>query len=217
MPGGAAASRGITAAMQLLDVLTWASAAACVAIVVAGSFDGSDGSATAFCVALLATLLAAVWKPTAPLAKDGSVVPGPGRSLPLIGATVEFDANFDDILNYCVKLQTRYGWGKTWGFSMLRIGAMKGGTVFLATPEAVKHVLKDNFETYEKGDEFRSVLGDFLGNGIFASDGAVWKHHRKVAVNMFSKRLLEDGMEVALGKTRELIARLDKHASSGEP
>ena len=202
---------------MLQDILAWAGAAVCAAIVVAGRFDGSDGSTSSLCVAALSSLLIYLWRPSPPLQKNGSVVPGPGRSLPFIGCTLEFDANFDDILGYCTKQCQKYGWGTTWGFSMLRIGALRNGCVYLATPAAVQHVLKDNFENYEKGEQFRSALGDFLGNGIFASDGPVWRHHRKVAVNMFSKRLLQEGMELALEKTHELVARLDKHAESGKP
>ena len=55
-----------------------------------------------------------------------------------------------------------------------------------------------------KGETFRDVLGEFLGEGIFASDGPAWSQHRKVAVKMFSKRLLEEGTAVALAKCAEV-------------
>jgi cytochrome P450 len=54
----------------------------------------------------------------------------------------------------------------------------------LCTPEAVKHVLKDKFERYEKTSVIQEPLSEFLGNGIFTSDGAIWRLHRKIAVQM---------------------------------
>jgi fatty acid omega-hydroxylase len=200
-----------------LDAVTVAGAACCVAVLVGGSFDGTDESGPVLAAALVVTLLAATWKPSPPLQPDGSPVPGPGLGVPFLGAAKIFNDNFDDILNFCVRQCEEYGWGKTWGMSMVRVGPLSRGLVYLSTPEAVQYVLKDNFENFEKGDAWRNALSDFMGDGIFAADGVQWKFHRKVAVRMFSKRLLEEGTAVALSKAHELIARLDRHAESGEP
>ena len=56
--------------------------------------------------------------------------------------------------------------------------------IVISTPENLQHVMKDQFYTYAKGDSFRLVFGDFLGDGIFAEDGVKWKHHRKVRVQL---------------------------------
>jgi hypothetical protein len=202
--------------LGVMDLLAAGSAAAAVGVLVVGSFDGTDGSVSGLSALVVATALLTLWRPDAPRAADGSLLPGPGRGLPFAGCTKEFLDRYDDILEWCVELSEQVGWGKTWGFTTLRIGAISGGACYLASPAAVQHVLKDNYENYEKGPKFRDTLGDFLGNGIFSSDGAAWKHHRKIAVNMFSKRLLEEGMAVALLKTQDLITRLDEHAASGE-
>jgi len=53
-------------------------------------------------------------------------------------------------------------------------------------PRHVQHVLKDNFENYEKGAEFRERMRDVLGDGIFNADGAQWYWQRKTASRMFS-------------------------------
>ena len=58
--------------------------------------------------------------------------------------------------------------------------------------------MKTNFKNYEKSEDINAFLKEFLGTGIFASDGAIWKFHRKVAVNMFSRRLLEHSSAVAM-------------------
>lgn len=203
--------------VEFLDALTVAGAACCIGILLQSEFDGTDGGAIALACAVVATVLVGTWKPSPPLQPDGSPVPGPGLGIPFLGATKIFNDNFDDILNFCVQQCEQFGWGKTWGFSMVRIGPISRGAVFLSTPESVQYVLKDNFENFEKGDSWRNTLSDFMGEGIFAADGAQWKFHRKVAVKMFSKRLLEEGTAVALAKAQELVARLDRHAESGEP
>ncbi|BFZ60673.1 hypothetical protein YB2330_001715 [Saitoella coloradoensis] len=55
-------------------------------------------------------------------------------------------------------------------------------------PDSVEHILKTNFENYEKGLVFNSNLKALLGDGIFNVDGHVWKRQRKVASHIFTAR-----------------------------
>ncbi|KAJ4766748.1 hypothetical protein LUZ62_077123 [Rhynchospora pubera] len=55
------------------------------------------------------------------------------------------------------------------------------GTTITANPANVQHMLKTRFENYPKGKQFSSILGDFLGHGIFNSDGDMWRFQRKMA------------------------------------
>ena len=183
----------------------------------AGLAGSAPAQALAVAGGLLALLLAWLWRPTPPLDASNRVVPGPCRGLPCIGATLEVIGAWETILDWMLLHQRRAGWGTTWGFTTLRLGGFAGGVAVLATPQAVEHVLKTNFEKYEKGAAFRAVLGDFLGAGIFASDGPAWRFHRKVAVQMFSKRLLQEGTATALANCTALVRRLDAAAVSGEP
>ena len=48
----------------------------------------------------------------------------------------------------------------------------------------MEHVLTKNFVNYEKGKNVRDILGDFLGNGIFASDGTCNDDERRIQ-NLF--------------------------------
>ncbi|KAK9269556.1 hypothetical protein L1049_001332 [Liquidambar formosana] len=59
-----------------------------------------------------------------------------------------------------------------------------------ANPLNVEHMLKTNFENYPKGDQFITVLEDFLGRGIFNSDGELWKIQRKTASYEFNTKSL---------------------------
>ncbi|KAH7300153.1 hypothetical protein KP509_24G046800 [Ceratopteris richardii] len=63
---------------------------------------------------------------------------------------------------------------------------------FTVDPMNVEHILKANFENYPKGERSNYMAHEFLGDGIFNSDGDVWKKHRKVASFEFSNRKLRD-------------------------
>ncbi|KAH8927277.1 hypothetical protein BT69DRAFT_844956 [Atractiella rhizophila] len=55
-------------------------------------------------------------------------------------------------------------------------------------PEVFKHILTGkNWTNFPKGDVFTAAARDFLGVGIFNSDGAQWKHHRTLTRPFFSK------------------------------
>lgn len=100
---------------------------------------------------------------------------------------------------------------------MISVGPFAKGAVMLVTPESVKQVLKTNFANYVKGPQFNEVVKDFLGNGIFNSDGAIWRLHRKVAVRMFSRNLLCEGTAIAKVQAANMVGRIEKHAAAGEP
>ncbi|PSS33491.1 Cytochrome P450 94B3 like, partial [Actinidia chinensis var. chinensis] len=60
-----------------------------------------------------------------------------------------------------------------------RPGKVQG--IITANPSNVEHMLKANFQNYPKGPSLISLLQDFLGRGIFNSDGDLWKVQRKTA------------------------------------
>ncbi|KAF5737617.1 hypothetical protein HS088_TW13G00504 [Tripterygium wilfordii] len=64
--------------------------------------------------------------------------------------------------------------------------------VITASPAVVEHFLKTQFENYPKGDRFIMLLEDFLGRGIFNSDGDLWKIQRKTAVHEFTTNSLRN-------------------------
>lgn len=57
---------------------------------------------------------------------------------------------------------------------------LRNVVVAIHDPACVQHILRDNFDNYEKSDKVKSVFFDLLGNGIFNTDGPVWNFHRKV-------------------------------------
>ncbi|KAH8923674.1 cytochrome P450 [Atractiella rhizophila] len=74
--------------------------------------------------------------------------------------------------------------------------------IFTEDPELVKHVLTGpGWTNFPKGERFQGIFNDFLGVGIFNSDGAQWKHHRSLTRPFFSKDEISN------------IETFDKHAS----
>ena len=69
------------------------------------------------------------------------------------------------------------------------IPGMRTGIV-TANPADVEHVLRANFANYPKGDHATSMLRDFLGRGLFNSDGDQWLWQRKNASLQFATRSL---------------------------
>ncbi len=81
--------------------------------------------------------------------------------------------------------------------------------VFVIFDEAnMKHILKDNFENYVKGDVIESIFADFLGEAIFTSDGNKWRTHRKLMNSMFSVKLLRYSASIMRLKLQDIIQEL---------
>jgi hypothetical protein len=43
--------------------------------------------------------------------------------------------------------------------------------IFTSEPENIKRILATEFNSFEKGPEFRDLLEPLLGTGVFAADG----------------------------------------------
>lgn len=70
--------------------------------------------------------------------------------------------------------------------------------IFTANPAVVQHILKTHFHIYQKGDSFRSVFSDFLGDGIFNADGESWKFQRQVSSHEFTTKSLRKFVETVV-------------------
>lgn len=160
-------------------------------------------------LALLATFIFFTW----PLALPPKT-PGPAHNVPYFGAMFEVVSNLHVLPDYVVERNREYGW-VTWAGRMPNLGLLSGLCIFINSPENVKYVLHDNFENYVKGNKVAMALREFLGDGIFVADGTMWKTHRKVASNMFSRRLLRESCCIANDFLGKLLAHLREQ--SGKP
>ncbi|XP_038718459.1 cytochrome P450 94A2-like [Tripterygium wilfordii] len=68
-------------------------------------------------------------------------------------------------------------------------------SVFTANPANVQHILKTHFHIYHKGKDSHQVLFDFLGDGIFNTDGETWKFQRQIASHEFNTKSLRNFVE----------------------
>ncbi|KAH7843260.1 hypothetical protein Vadar_014468 [Vaccinium darrowii] len=95
-----------------------------------------------------------------------------------------------------------------------RPGKVRG--IMTANPANVEHILKTNFENYPKGTRLISLLEDFLGRGIFNSDGELWRVQRKTASYEFNTKSLRNFViDTATVEIRtRLVPILQKSAES---
>jgi len=62
--------------------------------------------------------------------------------------------------------------------------------IVTADAKVIEHFLKTRFDNYPKGEKFLSALQDFIGSGIFNSDGDRWKSQRKTASLEFKTKTI---------------------------
>ena len=61
-------------------------------------------------------------------------------------------------------------------------------TFILNTPDAIRHVLVDNYENYTRTPASFRVLRPLVGNGLLTADGRAWKHQRRTLAPAFTPR-----------------------------
>lgn len=133
--------------------------------------------------------------------------------LPFLENTFQIIWNYQNIYDYLVE-QTLYFKEKTW------VLKNKFDDLFyvICSPKNVEHVLKENFDNYVKGDNFRTRLEPFLGNGIFTADGSNWLKQRKTASNIFSVgNFREFFIEVFKEESKKVLQILENFAEREEP
>lgn len=65
--------------------------------------------------------------------------------------------------------------------------AGKGGAVMnIADPAALKYVLLENAKNYDKGDLQRRILGPMVSDGVFLTEGDVWRRQRRILAPLFT-------------------------------
>ncbi|CAL0332820.1 unnamed protein product [Lupinus luteus] len=106
---------------------------------------------------------------------------------PIVGSLPEFLINRHRFLEWSTQILAEC---PTNTAVLVRPGTVSD--VITANPDIIEHILKTKFENYPKGERFISLLVDFLGLGIFNSDGELWKVQRKTASYEFNTRSLRN-------------------------
>jgi cytochrome P450 len=94
-----------------------------------------------------------------------------------------------------------------------RIGPVQ--TVLLRHPDAIKHVLVDNSQNFDKHTRGYDVLRQFLGNGLLTSGGDFWRRQRRIAQPAFHRKRIAGFADVMVAHTLDMLRRWDDVAALG--
>jgi unspecific monooxygenase len=82
----------------------------------------------------------------------------------------------------------------------------------LNTPDAIRHVLVDNYENYTRTPVGLRVLRPMLGQGLLIAEGRAWKHQRRTLAPAFTPRAVSTLVPHMIAATDETIAKLDANS-----
>ncbi len=101
----------------------------------------------------------------------------------------------------------------TWGNRAYQEDVVRGrffrrSSFILNTPDAIRHVLVDNYENYIRTPAGIRVLRPMLGEGLLISEGRAWKHQRRTLAPAFTPRAVMSLVPHMVAATDETIAKL---------
>jgi unspecific monooxygenase len=101
----------------------------------------------------------------------------------------------------------------TWGQRAYEEDIIQGrffwrSSFILNTPDAIRHVLVDNYENYTRTPASIRVLRPMLGEGLLIAEGRAWKHQRRTLAPAFTPRAVEGLIPHMIAVTDETIAKL---------
>src|SRR3982751_274023 len=133
------------------------------------------------------------------------------REIPTVGALSLFRMMPEFRRN---ALETFAGIAKSYG-GIVRFRGF--WTSFLLTaPEHVDHVLQTNSRNYRKGRVYKELIPS-TGEGLFVTDGEVWRRQRRLAQPAFHRNRIASFAGVMTDSTHEMLERWRPLAESGTP
>jgi unspecific monooxygenase len=101
----------------------------------------------------------------------------------------------------------------TWGQRAYEEDIIQGrflgrSSFILNTPDAIRHVLVDNYENYTRTPAGFRVLRPVLGEGLLIAEGRAWKHQRRTLAPAFTPRAVSTLVPHMIAATDETIAKL---------
>jgi cytochrome P450 len=101
----------------------------------------------------------------------------------------------------------------TWGQRAYEEDIVRGSfagraSFILNTPDAIRHVLVDNYENYTRTPAGIRVLRPMLGEGLLIAEGRAWKHQRRTLAPAFTPRAVASLVPHMIAATDETIAKL---------
>jgi unspecific monooxygenase len=101
----------------------------------------------------------------------------------------------------------------TWGQRAYEEDVIQGrflgrSSFILNTPDAIRHVLVDNYENYSRTPAGLRVLRPMLGDGLLIAEGRSWKHQRRTLAPAFTPRTVSTLVPQMVATTEETVTRL---------
>ncbi|KAF0406854.1 cytochrome P450 [Gigaspora margarita] len=95
---------------------------------------------------------------------------------------------------------------------------VKGRFIMINDPQLLDHMLKTNFESFEKGDILHELMYDLFGDGIFGVDRDLWKFQRRTISRLFQERNYKDFIYASIVRKSETVLNiLRRCADNGNP
>ncbi|HEY2212695.1 MAG TPA: cytochrome P450, partial [Bradyrhizobium sp.] len=100
-------------------------------------------------------------------------------------------------------------WGKRAYEEDVIRGRFFGHSSFILNqPDAIRHVLIDNYENYTRTPAGMRVLRPMLGEGLLIAEGRAWKHQRRTLAPAFTPRAVSTLVPHMIAVTDDTIAKL---------
>ncbi|XP_063912043.1 cytochrome P450 4g15-like [Zophobas morio] len=132
-------------------------------------------------------------------------LPGP-LALPLIGNSLAFFCNNEDIFQRAVNIISNYP-------SPMRFWLGHKLTIIFSEPEQASKILSSsNFS--DKGEVYR-FMKDFDGDGLISGSGPKWKNDRKLMAPLFGKKSVQVYFSVIVHHTNILLEKLEPCTQKG--
>src|SRR5205085_511611 len=103
----------------------------------------------------------------------------------------------------------------TWGQRAYEEDIVKGrffgrSNFIVNTPDAIRHVLNDNYENYRRTPAGYRVLKPVLGEGLLIAEGRAWKHQRRTLSPACTPRAVAQLTPPLVAVPEEPIAKVKK-------
>jgi cytochrome P450 len=143
----------------------------------------------------------------APAARQPLVPPSPPRASSTMGPLGRMAAMRKSAIG---------SWGpRAYEEDIIRGRFLGRNSFILNIPDAIRHVLVDNYENYVRTPAAIRVLRPMLGEGLLIAEGRIWKHQRRTLAPAFTPRAVNTLVPHMIAATDETIAKL--RAASGGP
>src|ERR1700745_65615 len=94
------------------------------------------------------------------------------------------------------------------------LGGLKEAIITI-DPAIIQHVLKTNWENYQKSEIQVKRMGHFLGKGLLTTHGEAWRTQRRLIQRGFERKQLEILSSIMQDSLAESLREFDRQVSLG--